>query len=129
MLLLIAAALMAVVCVWLPIRLDGSEIVLHVYDFVPVLILGVVVAALLLVDIFMFRNLRLQMMVAAICVWLMIAFMALGAFMVMGCEPAPADTAWVWPSVLTVLALVLALWARARMKADRNLLRAADRLR
>lgn len=129
MMLLIAVILMAVVCVCMPIGLDGSEVVLHVYNFVPVFILGVVVAALLFVDIFLFKNLKLQMMVAAICVWLMVAFMALGAFMLMGSEPAVADTAWVWPSVLTVIALVVTVWARARMKADRDQLRSVDRLR
>ena len=128
LLLLLAAALIAVVLAWLPLDVASSGEYLHVYDLPSVLILGIVCGALVLVDIFLFKNLKLQMMVASICAWLLVAFIALGSFIVVGKLSGGQSSAWVWPAVVSVIAMVLVLWAKARMRADYRLLRGSDRL-
>lgn len=127
LLLLLAAALMAVALTCFKLDMASGE-ALRVSDLPSVLILGIVCGALVIVDIFLFKNLKLQMMVASISAWLIVAFIALGAFMVRCKLPGAVATAWVWPSVMSAIAIVLVINARLRMKADYRLLRGSDRL-
>lgn len=129
LLLLLAAGLMAVVCVCLPLLQVDATHALYVYNFPTLLIVNCVCGGLLLIDIFLFKNLKLQILVAAICVALITAFIGLGALMVLLQDPEAVGTAWVWPAVVSAVAIVVTVWARACMKSDYSLLRNADRLR
>lgn len=117
LLLLIAAALMAI-----------DLACFHVCDNLTLLVLGCVAGALMLIDIFLFKDLKKQMLVANVAAFITVAFIAIGAFIYENPQE-PSATGWVWPAIIAVISVLLTLWAKARMKADYNLLRSADRLR
>lgn len=128
LLLLIAAGLMAVVLTCLPLAGADSAPSLHVYDYTPLLVLGCVAGALQLINIFLFRDLKKQMLVAKVAAFLVFCFAGIGALMMVN-SPVVCATAWVWPAVVSVASISLTLWAKSRMKADYDLLRSSDRIR
>ena len=93
-------------------------------------ILSLTTTVLLLIDIFLYRSLRLQKKVCLICWLLIIASVA-----TCGCLGYNAVTTMQqidWSSlalVAPVFALFAAIMAYYRMKSDENKLRAADRIR
>lgn len=85
------------------------------------LVISILVAVLLFLAIFMFKNLRRQRLVTLIAALLIIV----DAFV---CAMSMAAYN-VWPFVLMLVALVCAQWAYRRIGADDRLLRSADRIR
>lgn len=107
-----------------PVAFIGSMPV-HVWDNTAYLILNAAIAALLLIDIFLYSNLRLQMRVAAASMVLMAVSLGLGCVQAF----APGAEFAVWGIPMLFAALVMAWFARRFMARDRRLLAAADRLR
>ncbi|MDE6654388.1 MAG: DUF4293 domain-containing protein, partial [Muribaculaceae bacterium] len=68
--LLIAGVLMAVVCFAVPVAhmedAEGAITTVHVYDMLPVMILDLLTAVLLLISIFLFKNLKFQIKVTPV---------------------------------------------------------------
>jgi hypothetical protein len=123
--LLIAAALLAVIN-FIPVAVSSAGALLYVTQWPIVMIVGILTAVLLFVDIFLFNNLKKQMLVAnvAIVLLLLFAFLA-GKFAL----DNAACTPWCYAALAYVVALVLTIAARRFMRRDFNLLRSADRLR
>ena len=92
------------------------------------LILNIVVAALLLITIFMYHNLRQQMKMTILAIVLICASMVTSGF-VIGVGMENATPVLLGGVVLLVLALLFALLAYRGMKRDHKLLRSMDRLR
>lgn len=122
--LLIAAVLVAVFCLT-PMGSVGEESV-YACSFPVFLILNIVIAVLLLIDIFLFRNLRLQMRVAAVALILEAVSAGLAFAIVYTTEGFAMSLAG---APLIVAALILTWFGRRFMDKDRRLLAAADRLR
>ncbi len=121
--LLFALALM-VVFVLTPMAYLGATPV-YVWENTSFLILNLVIGALILIDIFLFKNLRLQMTVALISIILLAVSIGLGCVVYTG-----TDLSFTFFGVpFTVAALVMTWFARRFMAKDRRLLAAADRLR
>lgn len=95
----------------------------------PVLLcVDVLVALLLLIDIFLYRNLRYQMKVTRLALGLIVVLGAtIAAYTCAGIEDAAiAVTGGI---VMPILALISAFAALRLMRRDYRLLRSADRLR
>ncbi|MCC8176160.1 MAG: DUF4293 domain-containing protein [Bacteroidales bacterium] len=85
------------------------------------LVISILVAVLLFLAIFMFKNLRRQRLVTLISSLLIIVTAFVGVMSM------PAFC--FWPLLLMLVALVCAAWAYRRIGADDRLLRSADRIR
>lgn len=92
------------------------------------LILNIVIAALLFIAIFLFKNLKLQMRVTVFSLVLMAASAVTGGFILYKAMPN-ATIVWSGAVLLLVLAAFFAVVALRLMKKDYKLLRSVDRLR
>lgn len=95
----------------------------------PVLLcVDILVALLLLIDIFLYRNLRYQMKVTRLALGLIVVLeAAIAAYTCAGLEGATISI--IGGIVMPVLALISAFVALRLMLRDYRLLRSADRLR
>ena len=129
--LLIAAIFIGVFCFtpFATVAAEGAEpTAMFVKDAPVLLILNIVVAALLLITIFMYHNLRQQMKMTILAIVLICASMVTSGF-VIGVGMENATPVLLGGVVLLVLALLSALLAYRGMKRDHKLLRSMDRLR
>jgi hypothetical protein len=123
--LFIAAALVAALN-FIPVAVTVSGASLLITQSTILVIIGALTAVLLFVDIFLFNNLKKQMLVANVAIVFLVLFAFLvGKFVV----DSEAQIAWGSVAPIYVLALVLSIAARRLMQRDFNLLRSADRLR
>ncbi len=92
------------------------------------LVLNIVIAALLFIAIFLFKNLKLQMRVTLISIVLIAASIVTCGIMLYTNMP---DAALIWTGgvLLLIVALVCAVFGLRFMRKDHNLLRSYDRLR
>lgn len=131
--LLLIAVVALVIFLCLPVGcyvVDQGSYPWKVVDCMPVFIVGCLNGLLLLIDIFLYGNLRLQKRIAAVCLFMTLIELAGVVACVLGVNPqTSADFVWEWPVIFPVIAIVAILWARARMAADERLLRSYDRLR
>ncbi|WP_116124997.1 DUF4293 domain-containing protein [Lewinella sp. IMCC34183] len=115
-----------------PTPVPGSEVFsdaqFNIFDS-PILIGGVVAAGLLLLaGIFLFRNRRLQTILARVALIITIAYVTFGGVLysgAVGTAQASAD----FGIVLPVLAMIFAVLAARYIQKDEKLVRSADRLR
>lgn len=107
---------------------DNTSVQLVALDFPVFLTINILTGLLLLIDIFMFRNLRSQKLVAAVCIILEITS-AVTAFLIITSGDSPWQIAWTGAPVGLVCAIICTLFARYRMSADEKLLRSYDRIR
>ncbi|MBJ2188986.1 MAG: DUF4293 domain-containing protein [Muribaculaceae bacterium] len=131
LMLLIAAIFIGVFCFtpFATVAAEGAEpTAMFVKDAPVLLILNIVVAALLLITIFMYHNLRQQMKMTILAIVLICASMVTSGF-VIGVGMENATPVLLGGVVLLVLALLFALLAYRGMKRDHKLLRSMDRLR
>lgn len=91
---------------------------IYAFNVLPLFILLCLTALLLIVDIFLYKNLHQQKQVAVICMMLSAVAGVIGA--INGSVSCP---------VMMVVALVFTLWAYMRIKADERLLKSYDRIR
>ena len=99
-----------------------------VQDYPVLLIVGIATAVLLLINIFLFRNLQLQKRVTLISMLLMVALAAAGLFVVYGSVPG-AEIMWIGGVFMLIGAMLFALLAYNGMKKDEKKLRDSDRIR
>lgn len=104
---------------------DGAELVPT--DYVFLWVPAVAATLLLFMDIFMYRNLRLQMKVAVVSIIVMIAVGVSAAVVVS--RASGAEYSWTGAPLFLLCALVLSIFARVFMGKDYRLLRSVDRLR
>ena len=95
-------------------------------DALPLLIVSILTIVMLLLNIFMYKDLRKQIRVAAINSILVIATMATAVICALTSLNATLYYAWL---ALPVAALILTIRARRAIISDRNLLSSSDRIR
>lgn len=131
--LLLAVILMGVFCVS-PIATYASEAdvesmsMVYVKDAPVLLTVSLLVAVLLFLSIFMYKNLKRQMTVTILSIVLLVATMVTGMFVVMNAYPG-SEFLLFGGMLLLVVTLVLALGAYRFMRSDLRKLRSYDRLR
>ncbi len=77
--LLLSAIVMGLYCTVVPLgRVGGVSV--YGFDLIPVLVMALLTIVVTLVDIFLFKNLKLQMTVCRVCMWLIVG--TLGTFSV-----------------------------------------------
>lgn len=132
-LLLLGVVLMAIFCCT-PIatyNLDASpDSVSAVYaKDAPVLFtVALLVAVLLFISIFMYKNLKRQMTVTLLSIMLIVATLVTGFFVIYNAYPG-ANFVVFGGLVLLVITLIFAIGAYRFMKSDLRKLRSYDRLR
>ena len=105
---------------------DGMEpVVIHTWYF---FMMSLTTIVLLLLDIFLYSNLRLQMRVCMVCLLFIVADACVGALL--GFTRIEGGQIW-WNTVslCPFIAIFSTVFAYYRMKADYTLLKSADRLR
>lgn len=131
--LLIAAVLVGLFCIS-PVATEaavGAETVAtkHFITEAPILlVVNLLIAALLVISIFMYKNLRLQMKTTLMVMILIAASLASSIFLVYN-QWAGASFYWFGGILLLLAALIFAAGAYRFMGKDRKLLRSLDRLR
>lgn len=132
-LLLLAVVLMAIFCCT-PIAtysVDSSAESLsavYVKDAPVLLTVALLVAVLLFISIFMYKNLKRQMTVTLLSIVLIVATIVTGFFVIYNAYPG-ANFVVFGGLLLLVITLILALGAYRFMKSDWRKLRSYDRLR
>ena len=123
--LLIASLFLGLFC-YMPIAsVENSE--LSVYNFPIYLTLNVLIALLLIISIFLYKNLTRQKTVVKICMMLNVASIIAGALIMYNIW---ADVLDFKGSVLLVIAsLGITLGAYRHITADERLLKSYDRIR
>lgn len=130
LMLLIAVILMAVFCCT-PFATMASEpepTKLFLKDAPVFLILNIVIALLLFINIFMYKNLRMQIRMTVLSLVLICASMATAGFILTVGMPG-ATPILLGGVLLPVFALIFGLLALRGMRKDRKLLSSMDRLR
>ena len=130
-LLLLIAAVLTVVFIATPyarIAADGADIPVYASDSTVYLILNVVIALLLFIGIFLYKNLRLQRLVTLAAAVLTVASAVIGGI-ILWCQLPEASPVFAGGITLLVLAFIAALFAYRYMGRDQKLLRSYDRLR
>lgn len=95
--------------------------------FQPLFIVNILVTVLLVIDIFLFKNLKLQKKVALVSILLeIVSIVILGLLML---PPLEYINEMSWTATLPPVALVFTILARQRMAADERLLKSYDRIR
>ncbi|MDE6157280.1 MAG: DUF4293 domain-containing protein [Muribaculaceae bacterium] len=133
LLLLIAVVLMCIFCATPYAQISAADATaeptgIFVYEAPVFLIINIVIAIVLFLAIFMYKNLKRQMTVTLISIVLICASMATCGFILYSTMP-DAELIWTGGVLLLVIALVCALAAYRFMGKDRKLLRSYDRLR
>lgn len=111
------------------IVIEGENMIEIISLSYPILIvINSLIVVLLLLDIFLYKNLRLQRRVAAIIALLIITSAITSGILLTG-----NDNIWhiIWTGapVGMITALICTILARYRMKADEDLLKSYDRIR
>lgn len=126
-LLLISAIFVALAGI-LPYAVTANGVDLCAVQTPVLLCVDILVALLLLIDIFLYRNLRYQMKVTRLALGLIVVLeAAIAAYTCAGLEGATISI--IGGIVMPVLALISAFVALRLMHRDYRLLRSADRLR
>ncbi len=130
--LLIAAVFVAMFCFMPFATVAPAENVeatkLFAKDAPAFLVLNIVIAVLLVIVIFMYKDLRRQMRMTILSILLICASVVTCAFIMFGAYDNATPILF-GGVVLLVLAMLFALLAYRGMSRDRNLLRSMDRLR
>lgn len=127
LLLLLTVALMTA-ALFLPAASTSSGAPVYITDFPILMIVDILVAALLFIGIFMFKNLKAQMRVTLVSILLICAVAAGGVFYLWrGAEGAQIE--YFGAAILLICSVLSAALAYRYMKRDHKLLRSADRLR
>lgn len=129
--LLLAAIFTGIFCFvpYASVSVTDGEVTKYLVSETPVLfILNITITVLLLITIFMYRNLRQQIKMTAVDIALILgsAVTTLVYIYVGHAQPIPAMEGG---AILLALALGFAVGAYRRMKHDQKLLSSADRLR
>lgn len=131
-LLLLIATVLIVLVNFMPVAQmlpgQGAPTPMFTTDAPILLVIDIVVGVLLFLNIFMFKNLRLQMRVTLLSILLMCVLTVTGAFIIYRNSPV-AQVEWTGAVLLLLVALIFALAAYRFMRRDHNLLRSVDRLR
>jgi glucan phosphoethanolaminetransferase (alkaline phosphatase superfamily) len=98
-------------------------------DNVVVMIVGLLTAALLIINIFSFKDTRRQKRMTVLSILLMVVLGAFAVLMVYGTDTASAQVEWMGSLLLLVGAAAFAVLAHRCITHDEKLLKAADRLR
>lgn len=126
-LLLISAIFVALAGI-LPYAVTANGVDVCAVQTPVLLCVDILVALLLLIDIFLYRNLRYQMKVTRLALGLIVVLeAAIAAYTCAGLESATISI--IGGIVMPVLALISAFVALRLMLRDYRLLRSADRLR
>lgn len=126
-LLLISAIFVALAGI-LPYAVTANGVDVCAVQTPVLLCVDILVALLLLIDIFLYRNLRYQMKVTRLALGLVVVLeAAIAAYTCAGLEGATISI--IGGIVMPVLALISAFVALRLMHRDYRLLRSADRLR
>ena len=133
-LLLVAVIIMGIFCLT-PYAIDrsiateiGGGAPVYVSDAPVFLVLNLVIAALLFISIFMYKNLKRQMTVTLLSMILICASMVTCGIIFYRSTPN-AEIIWTGGVILLILALICALFAYRLMGKDRKTLSSYDRLR
>jgi glucan phosphoethanolaminetransferase (alkaline phosphatase superfamily) len=131
--LLVSAICVALFC-FLPMAtlfFDGAEaaMVVKPSDNIVVMIVGLLTAALLIINIFSFKDTRRQKRMTVLSILLMVVLGACAVLMVYGTDTAAAQVEWMGSLLLLVGAAAFAVLAHRCITHDEKLLKAADRLR
>ncbi len=130
--LLIASVLMLLFIFAIPVAtVPSGDAVTTVYvkDIIELLVINAIVAIMLFVSIFLFKNIKMQIKVTLRTIILLVVSMATGTFILSNNMPEGTEVAWVGSTIITVFALLFALAAWSRMRRDYKTLRDYDRLR
>lgn len=130
LMLLIAVILMAIFCLT-PYGIQAAEpenVAIFVKDAPVFLVLNLVIAALLVITIFMYKDLRRQKRMTILSMVLICVSIVTGLF-ILGRAYDSASPVLLGGVSLLVLALIFGLLAYRGMSRDHKLLRSADRLR
>jgi phosphoglycerol transferase MdoB-like AlkP superfamily enzyme len=98
-------------------------------DNIVVMIVGLLTAALLIINIFSFKDTRRQKRMTVLSILLMVVLGACAVLMVYGTDTAAAQVEWMGSLLLLVGAAAFAVLAHRCITHDEKLLKAADRLR
>lgn len=129
--LLIAAIMMGIFCFSTVAEIHVGESVkgFRVADAPVLLTVNVLIAALLVLSIFMYRNIRRQMLMTLVVIVLVAASMVTGGFILYGGMNGGGSVELLVSDLLLVGTAIFALLAYYRMRRDHKLLTSYDRLR
>ncbi len=132
LLLLIAVVLMGIFCStpWATYAAEGVAEATPVFiaDAPVMLVVNIVIAVLLFLSIFLFKNLKRQMTVTMLSIILICASIVTCGIVLYTAYPG-ASLIWTGGVLLLLVALVCAIFAYRFMKKDHKLLTGYDRLR
>lgn len=113
------------------VTVDSQVASLHPKDYPVYLVVNLLIAALLFIAIFKYRNLKLQMKVTMLSIVLICCSAVTGGLLLYG-PGAPAgavELEWAGGILLLIAALIFAIFAYRGMRNDRRKLSSNDRIR
>ena len=131
LLLLLAVAVMCILCLTpyaQNIAADGTPTPVFMKDTPVLLVVNICIAVLLLLNIFMYKNLRKQMRVTLLSILLLAGSCVASGFVITIGMPG-ARLIWTGGVLLLIVALILTISAYRCMRRDHRKLTSYDRLR
>lgn len=128
---LLVAAVMMLIFSLSPVavlKVGDSAAQFHPSDAPVFMIVNLLIAALLFICIFLYKNLRRQMTVTLVSIVLIAASMVTGAFILYKGQP-DAVVELVGADILLVGAMIMAMFAYRNMRKDKRTLSSYDRIR
>lgn len=131
---LFIATVMMALFTFLPfasVTVDAQVIALHPKDFPVYLVLNLLIAALLLISIFKYRNLKVQKKVTVLSMLLIVCSGVTGGFLLFGPNAPKGAVELVWAGgiLLLLFALLFAVLAYRGINKDQRTLSSYDRIR
>lgn len=131
---LFVAAVLMVLFTFMPFAsqtIDAQVVNLHPKDFPVYMILNLLVAVLLVISIFTFRNLKQQKKVTLLSMLLIVCSAVTGGFLLYGPNAPKGAVELVWAGGILLLigALAFALLAYRGISKDQRILSSYDRIR
>ncbi|MDE6043552.1 MAG: DUF4293 domain-containing protein [Muribaculaceae bacterium] len=129
--LLLAVVLMCIFCLTpyaQQVAQDGTVTAVFMKDTPVLLVVNACIAVLLLLNIFMFNNLRLQMRLTLLSM-LLIAGSAVACGFIVTVGMPGSHLIWIGGVLLLLVALIFVIFAYRGMRSDRRKLASYDRLR
>lgn len=127
----ISALIVVALCVVVPVAIyhaPEGDSYKYMTESPALIVMASTTAVLLIVTIFLYKNLPMQMRVTWLCILLMLVLLALTAF-VFTARMQSCEVLWITAVSCVGASIILAIWAFVRMKHDQRILRSYDRLR
>ena len=127
--LLLAAAVSAAICIFVPYGVDANKVELYAYNNPIIFGLFIISAALSIITVFLYRNRKLQFVMGRINIILNLILLGVFVYWSLTISGETMISEKGIGMIIPVISIVLLVMANKAIKKDEDLVKSVDRLR